>query len=376
MPITVQEALHYSTVTALISRYKTPLSRLQQFWGMQDGGPAVNPVGGRTFTWDIFDRTRAIAHGRAPATGPGTASPQKIGIVNANAYRAHEKIHMCQDRITRTRPLGGQWGMMDVRGETYVAKQAGHLAQRFKNNKEFMISRMMRGGFDILQDGDDWIPVDIGDGQTTVNFGIPAGNLDQLDMLGDGDIIDASWSVTTTNIHGHLLAINAANEQLHGWPLRHVWCSSVVYGYVANNETMIAPAGTANTVFNSFRPSGVIGPDGVEDTGLEVVFRAIPWITWHIYDGGLVVNGTYVKFFPDDVACFCPDPSSDIAEYLEGSEVVAENVMDPGREAYGTTAWTTRVIDPAGFDLKALHNGLPALYVPRTIQYATIVLPL
>jgi hypothetical protein len=361
-------------VTTSISRLATPRARLGNFWGTNIGGPNTSDVGGIQFGWDIFDRVREIAKGRPHGTGPSSVAPNPVGHVSATAYRAHEKVHLAEARIFRTRGLGQPWGSIDVRGQRYVLAQQERIAQRFRNHREFLISRLMRGGFDILISGDDMIPVDTGNGHIAVSFQIPAGNKSQLDMLGAGDILNVSWAtVGSADIPTDIIQINAAFEQLHGRPLRHAWCDGATILYVMNNAKMQSLAGTANRVFQTFTPSGVVGPDGIQDTGFTVVFNAIPWLVWHVYESGLDVNGTYTKYWPTGVVGFTSDPDPGVVEWYEGSEVVAENVMDPGSERYGFAAWNTRVIDPAGFEMKALDVGLPVLYIPKAIAYATVV---
>jgi len=137
---------------------------------------------------------------------------------------------------------------------------------------------------------------------------------------------------------------------------------------VLNNTKLQGLAGTANRTFTVFTPSGATSAEGNPDIGYTVVMQAIPWLTWHIYDAGLDVNGTFTKFIPDTGAFFVPEPSSDWAEWAEGSEMIAENFNDPAEERYGLQAWT-----PAGFDLKSVDVGLPLVYVPSVYQFGTVV---
>ena len=371
--VALHQLLGSTTVTRAISRIKTPMSRFQQFFGMAPGGAGEVDQGGTLFGYDVFNRSRTIATGRPPGTGPATRSPQVLGHVTAAAYRVHEKLTLLESRIFRTRPIGGQWGDVDRRGQQYVTRQEDYLAQLFRNNREFMASRMPRGSFQVLISGDNWVPVDTG-GTFTISNQQPAANRSQLDLLGAGDIINTSWATTATaDIVGDCLAINSAFEQLHGRPLRHVWSNSTDIINVMNNTGLQGMAGTANRVFTSFEPTRLTAPDGIEDTGFTVVFEGLPWLTWHVYDGGLDINGTFTKFLPDNNMIFCPDPATDQVEWYNGSEVVAENVMAPGDERYGLSAWTTRVIDPAGFELKSLDIGLPILYIPTALAYGTVV---
>lgn len=372
--VTLQQLLGTLTVTKAISRIKTPMQRLQSFFGMLPGGPSVNPVGGRQAAWDIFDKTRSIATGRPPVSGPTNVPVQKIGQQSAPMFRASEKILLEEERIFRTRPIGGNFGEVDSRGQRYVAQQEAYLAQRFMNLREFMVSRMLRGEFYIkINNGDELTVTDSSASPNIkVDFLVPAGNKSQLNINGGGNTISATWSNIATPIVDNILALNAAYEQAHGFPLRHVWCDSIIWGYVMNNTQVRNLGGSANQVFSQFAPTGLTNSEGIQDTGFTGVLRAIPWLTWHVYDAGLDVDGTFTKFFPSTAAAFLPDPDSRIFEWYEGSEIVAENVMDAGQERYGMSAWTTRVIDPAGFELKAVDNGLPVVYIPKAIGWGTV----
>jgi len=369
--VSFDQILSAPVVTRVISQIKTPQTRFMDFYGLRPGGPNTDSPGGHHAGWDIFDRTRTIATGRAPGVGPATTIPKAVGHVSAAIYRAHEKMPLLDEKLFRTRPLGGQWGQIDDRGQQYVRNQERYLSQRLMNNREFMVSRMFRGSFQLLNSGDDWIPVDSG-GTFTVDYRIPAGNKTKLDLLGAGDIIAASWATSSTDVIGHCLKINAAFEQLHGWPLRHVWIDSTVLGYLMVNEGLKAAAGTANVVFSDWRTSPQVSAEGIPDTGYEVVFRGLPWLRFHSYDAGLDVNGTFTKFIDGTHAIFTPDPG-DWCGAIEGSEIVRENIMAAGTEQYGMYAWTEPCTQPAGFELLTVDNFLPALYVPKCVCYGLVV---
>ena len=376
--VTLQQLLGTASVTRAISRLKVPNSRMQQAIGMQIGGPHVTSPGGMSVSWDIMDATRTLSTGRPFGAGPATTAPQIIGQVTAAMWRTHEKILILESRVFRTRPLGRPHGTVDTRGQGYITKQEKYLAQRVRNTREFLVSRMMRGQFDVLMTGEDYILVDSG-GTFTVNFQVPAGNLTTLNMTDlDGTsvhgaaILGGDWQTDATDIIGDLLQINAAFEVQHGRPLRHVWINSNEVENLFSNTGIVNAGGTANTIFNSFTPDATRSPDGVLDTGFTMVLRALPWLTFHIYDAGLVVNGTFTKFIPDNKAIFLPDWESDMGEWNEGSDIVAENLLDQGREVFGFHAWTTRVIDPPGWELKVIDVGIPGLYMPFSVAYGTI----
>lgn len=372
--ISFDQLLRSPVITRAISRIKTPQMRLQQFFGMEMGGSNIQQIPGDIYGWDIFDKTRDIATVRGKATGPATVSPQVIGNVLAQIPRTHEKIPMLEDRIFRTRELGKGWGQadIDVRGQQYVTRQEDYLAQRAKNLREFMVSRMLRGTWQFLLSGDDWIPVDSG-GTVTVDYQVPSTNKTQLDMGTGSNIIGTTWLNTAAPIHKNLLGINAAMEQLHGRPLRHIWLNSQVMYYVFKNTEVINLGGTANTTFAEYKYSGNTNPEGIQNVEYDVVLRGIPWVRWHVYDGGNTVNGTYTKFLADNHAYFLPDPDPSWVEGVEGSEIVAENYIDQGTERYGLHAWVERKTQPASFELILKDQFLPTPYVPACIADGTVI---
>ena len=371
--ISFDELTSSTTIRRVVSQIKQPNNRFQKFYGMGIGGAHVTSPGGEQLGWDIFNNTRTIARGRTRASGPGTTHGQRIGHVSAQSYRAHDKIHIEQSRLFRRRPLGQNWGNVDQRGQSYLTRQEAFMAQRYANNREFMISRMFRGGFGVLQDGDDLIPVEKTGGTFDVDFQVPAGNLgvgpDKMGT-GTGDIISASFDLAGTNIFQAHMDIDAASEKLSGYQIQNFWINSATASYYFQNTSLLDTVkGTANVLFNNFGYEGTKRPDGTETTDKIIIFKALPFLTFHIYDAVLDVNGTETNILPDGALLGTPDPSSDWAEWMEGSEIVAENVMDPGTERYGFHPWLERTTQPAGWDLIGVDNGLPALYIPNSVVY-------
>lgn len=363
MAVALDSLLSSPVIADVISRIKTPMSRFQDFYGLGIGGRFTNPIGGKEFGWDIFDKTRNIATGRPFGTGPANVAPRPIGNVMARPHRTHEKVVLLHDRLFHTRPLGGGIGEVDVRGQKYIQQQLEALIQRFRNAREFMVSRMFRGTFMLKFNGEDWIPVDTG-GQMTVDFQVPANH--KTDVNIGGAIFAADWQSAAAPIHTDLLQLNSVSESEYGFPINHAWVGSSLWGAILANTQVKDLAGTSNTPFATY--------ERVESdaTDFRAMLRGIPWITWHIYDGGLNVDGTFTKFIPANNAIFTPEPSSSWLEMLEGSEFVKENVMDAGSVKTGFNTWTTHAIDPASVELKALDIALPALYVPKAIYYATV----
>ena len=281
---TLKEFLSPVSIRRVISNIATPMSRFQDFYGLGIGGPNNQDIGGRNFAWDIFDKTRTISNGRAPGTGPSTVSPQKIGQTQATAFRSHETIRLLEENIFRIRGLGENMDManIDVRGQKYIRKQLEHLAQRFKNLREFMVCRMLRGsGFYIDVQGDDWVPND-SSGIIQINYQTPATQVGTVDGTFAGN-----WQTATALIHDELLALNALSQKQTGYPIEHAWCDGAMWGKILKLDQVKTLAGTSNEPFAQYERVDLRSAEGIRDNGFTARLRGIPWLTWHIYDGRL-----------------------------------------------------------------------------------------
>lgn len=373
MAVTLHQLYRPPIIRRLISTIKTPTNRMQDWLGMGPGGSATEQIGGYETAWDIMDRSRAIATGRARIAGPATVSLSPVGRRSATLFRSFEKFRLLEDEIFRMTPMGRGWDSpLDIRGETYVRAQQRNFIQRFRNLREYQIVQMFKGGLGQLVDGDDVICVAKGAGTFDVDFGIPVEHVSPGATVDYHGIFGHAWQTITTDVPGELMAMNAKAEELHGYPIRHVWLNSKTAMYVLNNTPMQTLAGSANSVFQRFQPDGPPSVEGIPSTEFVIVLRGLPHLTFHVYDAGLNVNGTFTKFFPDDYALFLPDPSPDIFAYREGSEIIRRNVVDSGFEGFGFNMWATPVIDPAGFEQKALQIGLPIPYIPNAILYMKV----
>ena len=351
------------TIVKFVQQIPTPLDMFQRWLRLSPGMPATDTVHGRHFGFDILDATRQIARGRAPGVGPGTTTRKQVGHVSGTVYRSHEKIRLLMEEIFKTRPLGQQIGndLVDIRGQQHVQRQLKYLVQRFRNSRENMVSRMLRGQCDLKFDVDDIRPIDTG-GDLTVDFQIPDDNKTQLYLGTGSDIIDATWLAAGTDIIGHVLAINKAFTRLTGRALKHIWCNSTLYNSLLANTGLQTVTGSAYRVFEFLTGREVQNREGIPDSGFDVVFGAIPLVTFHVYDGVLcdpslegVNDETTVAntnlLIPDVNAIFTPEPDTDWVGWVEGSEWVSENIMDSGREVFGFHSWASRVIDPPGMEL-------------------------
>jgi hypothetical protein len=221
MPVSTQHILASQTILQVVAQMNLTGTTLQRLFGWGFGGTNVARQSGRTFSYDIFDNTRRVATARVPGQSSGRQSPQKIGTVQGTFPRAAESITLLDEDLLNRRFLTTVPDELDLQGEAYLTRQEAYLAQRFANLVEFQTAAMLRGSYSYFDDGDD-LRHGFAAGNLTVNFRLPDGNREKLNMLGEGDILAADWSDPATDIPLHLQQINAAFLQLTGMGLANV----------------------------------------------------------------------------------------------------------------------------------------------------------
>jgi len=365
-----------SVVTKVISRIAVPGNTVSRFLGFEEGGRNVEDSPGdgvRSYTYDIMDNVRSIAKGRTPGTGPGTVTVNSLGSNTVTIARAYEKIpDLSYEMLSNIRQIGANAGVLDRRGMQYLERQGRYLQQRQTNFREFLSWGMLRGSVQFSISGDEWTPV-LSGGTVSIDWRIPTANKSQLNMLGGGDLITASWATAGTDIPAHLDSIGAAFQQLVGAPLSWIMTDSVVWNHVLNNTKVQGQSGTANSVFDLFEMTAEKSEDG-NLTGLRrAVLKCRPWLTWYITDGGLDVNGTFTKYFSGGEAAMGVDLGLGYAKMQQGSEWVKESPWGSPALQRGFHAWLREWDEPARVELHTINNIVPELTVPKALAFADVV---
>lgn len=367
MSLSVSQVLAPKTIIKAIQQLNLSGTTLQRLFGWHFAGANRIQQSGRNFAYDIIPSTRSIASGRLPGESASKQSPRTIHAAKGSFPRAVETITLFDEDLLNRRAIGGPTDNLDARGETFITRQEAYLAQRFANLLEFQTAGMLRGSYSFFNDGDD-LRHGFAGGSVDVPFRVPAGNLGQLNMLGAGNILNVDWSSASTDIPRHLHQINAAMVQMTGLGLAHVAITSVGWQHIVNNTKVQAQGGSANVVFESLQR--------VASGEFSAVLRAMPWITFHVIDYGLDAwNGSsevFTKLIDDTHAAFFPDPSRRWTQYLEGSEIVTEGPGGVKQERFGFYPYAYSTHDPSGWELAAVFNGIPALYMPAAVAYGRI----
>lgn len=398
MTVSLHSLLTPQVILRAVSRIRKHQGRLGRWVGFQPNrfnpdvvsleGPNTRYGDTRFATYRLDDVTRVVAKARAPGTGPASVPPNPVGDVRVSCARFHEKVRLLGEFLGNLSPIIGPNSQIDTGGQSYIARQITHLSEKYNNTIELLTMGMFQDNLYFQLSGDNLLPV-IG-APTAPNLGfqipfqIPAGNKNQLDLLGTGNIIQIGWQNASAPLIKNCLQIQAAMTQLSGYQPRHIWMNSITWYNVLLNTEVRNTAGSANTPFAEYDRVPEMAMDGMPMPEFAAQLRGIPWLSWHIADDVVVTGtdtdptwssssgGTTQKVIPDSKAIIAPDPSSDWTEMYQGAEYISENAGQPMNLKRGYTFWREWVTQPSCIELIALMNCIPLLYVPKAVCFPTL----
>lgn len=357
----------------------------QNFMRMGPDAPPSIVTDHRTFGYDIYANTRMVAGAVAPSAPPTRTGLKPIGQNTVTLVRNHEAISIYDEKVFMSRPVGGRLSEVDAAGRSYIRLQLEHLVQRFRNSREFMISRMLRGGFGLKPvNGESYQYTERSDPLATIvnNYNIPSENFADL-----GGIIASGegWDQAGAPIHEHLMTLSKRMAQKSGYTPRHIIMNSSTLTPLFQNTVLQGIVGSSNRIFDTFSQREISPEDAKSSAMYTVVFGALPMFRFHAINEGLVLNEVLADesnqisdtnfdlFIPDGKAIIVPEPDRVWAGYAAGKEPVRERTDQVStRVVTGFGTWRTPEIDPARYDVKALDNGLPLLFIPRVVHFADV----
>lgn len=383
--ITLQQLFRHPYVLKVISRIKATSNPLQSFYnlGLDNTATESLPAGIRTFSYDIFDHTRQLASVRPAKVGPKRGRAQKTGTRSGTIIRSHDSLPIAWEDVINTRPHGARIGTLDKTGQNKVTMQIKHYTEKYRNLREWMVSRMFRGGFDIKLVGDEHYVVDTGSGDLAVTFDHPSAHQTQLAVgAGGTNVIDTSWDDPSADIMIQFFNLNRAALRITGYTVKHAWVNSTTLGYLMNNTDLQNKGGSAFRVWESAEWKDSKTHDGgSKTTGMDVKFRAMPWITFHACDEVLqkgsaqsdsVSESDVELLIPDTKAILTPDPGEWVG-FAEGAEPVTKNPAAAMEIKKGFATWQRPMTEPSGLELCFLDNFFPIPYNPSAWFYPTVV---
>lgn len=375
------DLLQPQVLTKVVSRIAAEHSELLSLFQMGPGqSKSIHMGEGRNGLYHVFNNSRKVARGTAPGAPANRRPPQEMSAVPFVFPRIFDSVTLHAEMLHNLGRIDDP-RKRDEAGEMMIARQANVLGQILANWRTAMLGGMLRGKIYMERVGDTMIVFDYNQPSGVyeeITWLRPAGNTGQLNMLGTGNIINASWAISTTDIPGHLGQINAAFQQLYGGRLEHVMCNWAVWNAVIQNEAVANTHGSVNQPFVVFDRQENTGPDGRKVSGHKARLNVLPDVVWHVDDYGLELGltNTYRKHIPAGHACFLGfDPSSnDVCEMREGSEPVAEYDGGPIAVRPGAYSWSTQKFNPTSTELYILDNALPVIYNPAAIALGQVIL--
>jgi hypothetical protein len=406
MTVSLHSLLTPQVILKSVSRIRRFQGRLGRWCGFQPNrfnpdtvsidGPNTRQGDTRFATFRLDDVTRVVAKGRAPGTGPASVPPNPVGDVRVSCARFHEKVRLLGEFLGNLSPIVGPNSQIDTGGQSYIARQVVHLAEKYNNTVELMTCGMFQDNLYFQLSGDNLLPVIGAPAAPALSFQIPfqvpAGNKNQLNMLGTGNIIQVGWQNAGAPLIKNCLQIQAASTQLSGYQPRHFWLNSLGWYNVLLNAEVRNTAGSSATPFAEYENVTAGGRtaayDGMPEPEFTARLRGLPWASWHVADDVIVTNSdqdpvwqmtatafpnaTYQKVCPDNTLMVMPEPSSDWTEMYHGAEYCSENPGQPMQLKRGYSMWKEWVTQPSCIELIALMNAIPLLYIPRAIMFAVI----
>jgi len=204
----------------------------------------------------------------------------------------------------------------------------------------------------------------------SAGFGIPAGNQNQLNVFGSGNIISQPWSNAATNIEQQIVQLKQASIRQTGYPIKYAFYGANIPQYLMNNNTLQQFFVRNNSANAQFLATGDI-PNPL---------LGLTWVP--AYESFFQqANGNLVSVVNNDAVVFTPAPSNEWHEVVQGKYDV------PGEDMLGKTgldlladmdvmegmfAYALLELDPVRLALIYGDTSLPVLKNPLVIYQAFV----
>ncbi len=290
------------------------------------------------------------------------------GVTEVPVKLMHSAEHQFHEPSTLLNLLSPN-GAKQKLGQAEISRQVKDFKQIYTNLRMCAIYSIFRFGA-IYFDGDGNLLPTSSSAVTTIDLQIPAGNKGQLDALGAGAIIAASWATAGTAIHTQIKNLRVAARKLTGYPLVHAFYGTSILDYFLGN-TKLKELLNRNQNFQAATAGGDI-PNGL--LGFQ----------WHPISEAFFEDndGTNQDWFGTDTVVFTPEPSPEWWEVIEGSYPVptdigrvsgdASSALGQVMEVNGMFSYATVESDPVTIKHVAGDTFLPIPKVPKAMFLADV----
>lgn len=248
-----------------------------------------------------------------------------------------------------------------------LVRQSGDFATVFENTRDSLMHSALFTGYLYFDSDGNLLPTSSG-AMVTVDFGVPASHRNQLDILGAGAIIAASWATAGTDIVAHINGIKSALTQKSGYVPTYAFYGKNIPAYFARNTGIGALLQTDRQLAEGLGSNGTFTLGG---------------ITWVNAQDAFFVDqaGAIKTWVGADGVIFSPMPSAEWWELLNGSYVVptgkniggnALDMLADLQRTQGRFSYAELTIDPPGIKHYAGDTFLPTLKAPLAVAIADV----
>lgn len=381
MATSLSEMFHVDFATEIVNRYAAASSSLLNLFGFQPGGYAELRQPGRTFGYDIVNRSRTPAGVTGPAQPATTVRKKVLGRVDGNMIQLSEKIPVLYEEIGMLRPLGADARRQAMRlepyGEDKIRVQYSELGDRAAALRALALCGMLRGtlyghavGEYLIMTFDNTLSGADHNAVVTIDWDRPTtheSRLTNIQGAGTGAVL-TDWANASADIPGQLDKINIGLNASRGGKLDLVICNSVTFNAVLQNTEVATQAGSSVTPFDRFEEVVGTDRDGRPLTIRRARLRCRPQYDWLIIDEyldvGIPGSEASTKMIPDWYIWGGPNPSSQYFNMLVGSYLATERLGQTAVQRSGLRTWSMELADPPGREIHAKDLFFPSMKIP------------
>ena len=387
--LTAEQVFHPQVLAGMVKRFHAGPNYFQKVLGLSfDSKRLTNPIPGIHGGWDLLEPNRAVGSFNQINAGPRKVTPHKVGHATGTCYVYYEAIDLFDNDMYPQRAIGGQANTIDEGAQSHIAYKVNALIERAVNLREFTVSRTLLGGYDMkFSDEQRQLPVESGDGDVSIDVGLPASHKGQLALGPSGaDLIDTTWSSSTSDIAAMCSSVSKYMMFYSGQPLRHVFITTEIFNHMRKNTKLQSEGGSTVRPWESFALSGIRSKDGAANGGSTVEFRAIPNVLFHIVDSWLMLESANqtqddqrdlsktIQTIPANRVIMTPEADGSWLGSMAGSQK-AKTIFGSvsSQTVSGTGTWAMPLDQPPGRTVHLMDIFLPYLKMRRAIMSPTVV---
>lgn len=343
---------------------------------VETGIPNRLPAAFNTLTEPVLgDRTSYVTfYGQRQTARRGEYGAQSrartlrpLGEQSVTLLHFPEHVKIRQELLLRLRNPNDLLAQQIAQQE--IARHGADFRQLFDNTRVAAQALMLSKGF-LWFDSSGNILTSSGSSAVTVDYGVPANNLNQLN-----GIISASWATDSTPIIQHIENVRIQMKKNTGRDLKHVFYGKNIANYLFTNTTIKAYWQYNTGMLEKFKANPGVVPDG---------FAGLSWHpmgdSFYATDNEAPTD-TVSAIWGDDTVTFTPEIDRNTYTLYEGSIAVprklgVESNMDSALGeidlVYGIGGYAVLEADPVGIKQVYFDTMIPHWKNPYDLFIADV----